>query len=244
MEKYFNLNLAPLEGEDSKYFNALHYEHSGLSDSRFWVTLDLGDWTAQLAQNELQEELTERGNLTLAYDPFTSAKYYFYRVTGHVTSGTVTTAMTSTRPVTVGLRLNCKHFFENWFTGDFHWKHFNRLYSDYFLAHYSRGIPLTETVKESLLVLHCPLTFNDYEKMTVGYTKWHSLLWNNCAPVPTWVTHVTGTSTGEEDTATPATGTSSSSTGTGNDTGRLDALITEALAKALLLVTETTGKKK
>ena len=35
VEKYFNLHLAPLEGKDSDYFNALHYEHSCLSDRRF-----------------------------------------------------------------------------------------------------------------------------------------------------------------------------------------------------------------
>jgi hypothetical protein len=102
-------------------------------------------------------------------------------------------------------------------------------------------------MKDSALVLHGPLNYLDYEKMTAGYTKWHSLLWNNLPPVPTWITSVGTLETeartdGNEETETPAAGTSSSSS-TGTGSRNVDSLIQEALATALLLVTKATDKK-
>ena len=105
------------------------------------------------------------------------------------------------------------------------------------------GLPLSENMKDSLLVLHSPMNYTEYMEKTAGYTRWHSLIWDNCSPVPTWLTHITESST-DDEAATPeavTAGTSSSSSTTGTGTGRTD-LVTEALAKALLLMAEKTEK--
>jgi hypothetical protein len=254
LEKDFNSKVKPLTDENgqSTFLERLGFECNCLGEDYLWLALPRTSWRTHELAGTLTEEFKERGNETLCTTPWGAVRYFYFRLDSfseNSKDSTLTPGDKETLPLLVGLRLDSKDFLKSWMSGDFNYARFNRWYADYFVTHYG-PMKLTANTLQAAVELEVPFNYLTWKQMTSEYFVFKQLVWDGATPVPYWLSAAQGhfgdsatsaATTPAEDsdensknfktgkTARAQTSTASSST---------SSLVEQALAKALLVLTE------
>ena len=248
LEKDFNSKVKPLTDENgqSTFLERLSFECNCLGEDYLWIALPRTSWRAHELAGTLTEEFKERGNETLCTTPWGAVRYFYFRLDCFSENGTstLTAGDKATRPILIGLRLDCKNFVKDWMSGDFNFSRFNRWYADYFVTHYG-PMKLTANTLQAAVELEVPFTYLAWKEMTSQYFTFKQLVWDGMTPVPYWLSAAQGHfgDTATSAATTPAEDSDENSktvkkTAKASTSSSSSSLVEQALAKALLVLTE------
>jgi len=256
LERDFNSKVKPLTDENgqSTFLERLGFECNCLNEDYLWLALPRTSWRAHELAGTLTEEFKERGNETLCTTPWGATRYFYFRLDSFSENNkdsSLTAADKETLPLLVGLRIDCKQFTREWLNGDFNWSKFNRWYADWFVTHYG-PLKLTQNTLQAAVELEVPFNYRTWKEMTVNYFTFKQLVWDGTSPVPYWLSAAQGHFGDSATSAATAPAEDSdensknykdfkgktSKAQTSSASSSTSSLVEQALAKALLVLTE------